>query len=91
VNNWLSRLLQSSPSTRISNWRKAVRSAGGKYSVVKNKLAGRAAQGTAMEEAFEGFEGRYFHRLHNRRSVALAKAIRNTVADNAEQISVKGA
>ncbi len=70
--------------------RKAVRSAGGKYSVVKNKLAGRASQGTPLEEALKGLKGVTSIAYTKGDPVALAKAIGKYVADNAEQISVKG-
>jgi large subunit ribosomal protein L10 len=70
--------------------RKAVRSAGGKYSVVKNKLAGRASQGTPLEEALKGLKGVTSIAYTTGDPVALAKAIGKYVADNAEQFSVKG-
>jgi large subunit ribosomal protein L10 len=70
--------------------RKAVRSAGGKYSVVKNKLAGRASQGTPLEEALKGLKGVTSIAYTTGDPVALAKAIGKYVTDNAEQISVKG-
>jgi large subunit ribosomal protein L10 len=70
--------------------RKAVRSAGGKYSVVKNKLAGRASQGTPLEEALKGLKGVTSIAYTTGDPVALAKAIGKYVTDNAEQFSVKG-
>jgi large subunit ribosomal protein L10 len=70
--------------------RKAVRSAGGKYSVVKNKLAGRASQGTALEEALKGLKGVTSIAYTTGDPVALAKAIGKYVTDNGEQFSVKG-
>ncbi|MCU1285157.1 MAG: ribosomal protein L10p [Acidobacteriales bacterium] len=70
--------------------RKAVRSAGGKYSVVKNKLAGRASQGTALEEALKGLKGVTSIAYTTGDPVALAKAIGKYVIDNGEQFSVKG-
>lgn len=70
--------------------RKAVRTAGGKYAVVKNKLAGRASQGTPLEEALKGLKGVTSIAYTTGDPVALAKAISKYVADNAEQISVKG-
>ena len=70
--------------------RKAVRSAGGKYSVVKNKLAGRATQGTPLEEALKGLKGVTSIAYTNGDPVALAKAISKYIKDNGEQFSVKG-
>src|SRR3982750_3541922 len=58
--------------------RKAVRSAGGKYRVVKNKLAGRGLKGVTSIAYTTGDP------------VALAKAIGKYVTDNGEQFSVKG-
>ena len=70
--------------------RKAVRNAGGKYAVVKNKLAGRASQGTVLEDALKGLKGVTSIAYTTGDPVALAKAISKYVSDNAEQISVKG-
>ena len=70
--------------------RKAVRTAGGKYAVVKNKLAGRAAQGTPLEDALKGLKGVTSLAYTTGDPVALAKAISKYVSDNAEQFSVKG-
>lgn len=70
--------------------RKAVRTAGGKYAVVKNKLAGRAAAGTPLEDALKGLKGVTSIAYTTGDPVALAKAIAKYVSDNAEQFSVKG-
>ena len=70
--------------------RKAVRTAGGKYAVVKNKLAGRAAEGTPLEDALKGLKGVTSIAYTTGDPVALAKAIAKYVSDNAEQFSVKG-
>lgn len=70
--------------------RKAVRSAGGKYSVVKNKLAGRAAQGTPLEDALKGLKGVTSIAYTTGDPVALAKAVSKYLEDNKEQFSVKG-
>jgi large subunit ribosomal protein L10 len=70
--------------------RKAVRSAGGKYSVVKNTLAERAAQGTDLEEAFKNLQGVTSIAYTTGDPVALAKAIDKYVSDNAEQFRIKG-
>jgi len=55
--------------------RKAIRGAGGKYRVVKNTLAERAAKGTAVEEALKGLEGVNSIAYTTGDPVALAKAI----------------
>src|SRR5438128_12607860 len=64
--------------------RKAVRTAGGKYAVVKNKLAGRAAAGTPLEDALKGLKGVTSIAYTTGDPVALAKAISKYVADNPE-------
>jgi large subunit ribosomal protein L10 len=69
--------------------RKAVRSAGGKYAVVKNTLAERAAQGTALAEALKDLKGVTSIAYTTGDPVALAKAVSKYVTDNAEQFSVK--
>ena len=48
--------------------RKTVRGAGGSYHVVKNKLAARAAEGTKIEAALQGSQGRLVGCLHLGRS-----------------------
>jgi large subunit ribosomal protein L10 len=70
--------------------RKAVRSAGGKYSVVKNTLAERASEGTSLAEALKDLKGVTSIAYTTGDPVALAKAIAKYVSDNAEQFSVKG-
>jgi large subunit ribosomal protein L10 len=70
--------------------RKAVRSAGGKYSVVKNKLAGRATAGTPLEDALKGLKGVTSIAYTTGDPVSLAKAIAKYLTDNGEQFSVKG-
>lgn len=64
--------------------RTVVRNAGGKYRVVKNKLAGRAAQGTAVEAALQGLKGVSSVAYSSGDPVALAKALSAWVKDNAE-------
>lgn len=64
--------------------RKSVRAAGGKYHVVKNTLAQRAAQGTAVEEALKGLKGVTSIAYTTGDPVALAKALTKYVADNPE-------
>lgn len=64
--------------------RTVVRNAGGKYRVVKNKLAARAAQGTAVEAALQGLKGVSSIAYSSGDPVALAKALSEWVKDNAE-------
>jgi large subunit ribosomal protein L10 len=66
------------------NLRKVVREAGGKYRVVKNKLAGRAAKGTQVEAALQGLKGVSSVAYTSGDPVALTKAISTWVTDNAE-------
>lgn len=55
--------------------RKQIRAAGGKYRVVKNTLAERAAQGTAAEPVLKGLAGPTSIAYSSGDPVALAKAI----------------
>ena len=55
--------------------RKAVRTAGGRYRVVKNKLAARAAQGSNIESALQGLKGVSSVAYTSGDPVALAKAL----------------
>ena len=64
--------------------RKTVRAAGGKYHVVKNTLAERAAKGTKVEEALKGLKGVTSIAYTEGDPVALAKALQKYVADNPE-------
>src|SRR5579875_236300 len=64
--------------------RKVVRGAGGRYRVLKNKLAARAAQGTKVEKALQGLKGVSSVAYTSGDPVALAKALSNWVKDNAE-------
>jgi len=64
--------------------RKTVRQAGGRYRVLKNKLASRAAKGTKIEAALQGLKGVSSVAYTSGDPVALAKAISTWVADNAE-------
>jgi len=64
--------------------RKTIRSAGGSYHVVKNKLAARAAQGTQIEAALQGLKGVSAVAYTSGDPVALAKALSTWVKDNAE-------
>ena len=68
--------------------RTVVRGAGGKYKVLKNRLAGRAAQGTKVEEALKGLKGVSSVAYSSGDPVALAKALAAWVKEN-EQFSFK--
>jgi len=65
--------------------RRAVRAAGGKYQVVKNTLAVRAAEGTAFETVVKkGLKGRTSIAYTTGDPVALAKALTKYAKDNPE-------
>jgi large subunit ribosomal protein L10 len=64
--------------------RKVIRSAGGHYHVVKNKLAARSAQGTKIEAALQGLKGVSSVAFTSGDPVALAKALSEWVKENAE-------
>src|SRR5258708_16900285 len=64
--------------------RKTVRSAGGRYQVVKNTLAKRASEGTAVAEALANLEGVTSIAYTQCDPVALAKALSKYVNDNPE-------
>ncbi len=64
--------------------RTVVRNAGGKYRVLKNKLASRAAQGTKVEAALQGLKGVSSVAYSSGDPVALAKALSAWVKENAE-------
>jgi large subunit ribosomal protein L10 len=90
VNNMVVATFEKLTVNQDYELRKAVRSAGGKYSVVKNKLAGRASQGTALEEALKGLKGVTSIAYTTGDPVALAKAVAKYLDDNKEQFSIKG-
>lgn len=64
--------------------RTVVRNAGGRYRVLKNKLAARAAQGTQVEAALQGLKGVSSVAYTAGDPVALAKALSEWVKENAE-------
>jgi large subunit ribosomal protein L10 len=64
--------------------RKTVRGAGGKYVVVKNTLAERAAKGTTAEPVLKELSGRNSIAYTNGDPVALAKALQKYAKDNPE-------
>src|SRR6201988_5065319 len=66
------------------NLRKVVREAGGKYRVLKNKLAARAAKGTQVEAALQELKGVSSVAYTSGDPVALTKAISGWVTENAE-------
>ncbi len=71
-------------ASKDSALRKAVRSAGGSYHVVKNKLAARAGEGTKIEAALKGLKGVSSVAYTSGDPVVLAKALSTWVKDNAE-------
>ncbi len=64
--------------------RKAVRTAGGSYRVVKNTLAMRAVKGTAFETVVKDLKGRTSIAYTKGDVVALAKALTKYAKDNPE-------
>lgn len=64
--------------------RQAVRKAGGRYRVLKNKLAARASKGTKVEAALQGLKGVSSVAYTSGDPVALAKAMADWVKENAE-------
>ena len=64
--------------------RKALRSSGAKYRVVKNTLAERAAKGTKIEEALKKLEGVTSIAYTEGDPVAMAKALSKYAKDNPE-------
>ena len=64
--------------------RKVIREAGGKYRVVKNKLAAVSGQGTPVEAALQGLKGVNSVAFTGGDPVALAKAFAKWAGENAE-------
>ena len=64
--------------------RKVIREAGGKYRVVKNKLAAVAGKGTKVEAALKGLKGVNSVAFTAGDPVALAKVFAKWATDNAE-------
>ncbi len=64
--------------------RKVVRSAGGRYRVLKNKLAARASKGTKVEQALQGLKGVSSVAYTSGDPVVLAKALSTWMQENAE-------
>jgi len=61
-----------------------VRGAGGRYRVLKNKLAARASKGTKVEQALQGLKGVSSVAYTSGDPVALAKALSTWMQENAE-------
>src|SRR3954465_13193734 len=64
--------------------RKSVRSAGGRYAVVKNTLVERAAKGTKVESVLKDLKGVTSIAYTSAAPVALAKALTKYAKDNPE-------
>jgi len=64
--------------------RKVIREAGGKYRVVKNKLAAVSSEGTQVAAALKGLKGVNSVAFTSGDPVALAKAFAKWATDNAE-------
>jgi large subunit ribosomal protein L10 len=64
--------------------RKALRTSGAKYRVVKNTLAERAAKGTKIEEGLKGLQGVTSIAYTEGDPVAMAKALAKYAKDNPE-------
>ena len=64
--------------------RQTIRQAGGKYQVLKNKLAPKAGAGTRIEDALGGLKGVSSIAYTSGDPVALAKALSAWVKDNAQ-------
>src|SRR5271157_3830859 len=70
--------------TKDFELRKVVREAGGKYRVVKNKLAAISGEGTKVESALKGLKGVSAVAFTSGDPVVLAKAFSKWVETNAE-------
>jgi large subunit ribosomal protein L10 len=64
--------------------RKVIRDAGGRYRVVKNKLAAVSSKGTKVEDALKGLKGVNSVAFTSGDPVALAKVFAKWAGDNAE-------
>ena len=62
--------------------RKAIRAAGGRYRVVKNNLAGKAAEGTKAQQLLSGLAGMTSLAYTETDPVALAKALTTYAKNN---------
>jgi large subunit ribosomal protein L10 len=75
---------------QVTELRRQVRAAGGRYTVVKNTLARRAAAGTSLSALTEHFSGPTAVVFTKQDPVAMAKAI-TTFAKGAPSLSIKAA
>jgi large subunit ribosomal protein L10 len=64
--------------------RKIIRGAGGKFHVLKNKLAAKASEGTKVEQALKGLKGVSAAAFTSGDPVELAKVFSKWVSENAE-------
>ena len=71
-------------AAQTEDLRKTVRSAGAKFQVVKNTLAERAAQGTALEQVLKDLTGVTSIAYTSGDPVTLAKVMQKYVKDNPE-------
>src|SRR5580698_8596876 len=69
--------------------RKVIREAGGRYRVVKNKLAPIAGKGTSIEAALKGLKGVNSVAFTSGDPVALAKVFATWAGDNAAEFQFK--
>jgi large subunit ribosomal protein L10 len=69
--------------------RKVVREAGGRYRVVKNKLAAISSKGTQVEEALKGLKGVNSVAFTSGDPVALAKVFAKWAGENAAEFHFK--
>src|ERR1700683_3568847 len=69
--------------------RKVIREAGGRYRVVKNKLAPIAGEGTKVEDALKGLKGVNSVAFTSGDPVALAKVFAKWAGDNAAEFQFK--
>ena len=71
-------------ASQAEELRKTVRTAGAKYRVIKNTLAGHAAKGTKTEKALQGLKGVTSIAYTSGDPVALAKVLAKYAKDNPE-------
>jgi len=71
--------------------RRKVRAVGGSFRVIKNRIAKRAAEGTAVEQLVDHFVGPRAVAYHDSDPVALAKALTDFAKDNPQLEILAGA
>lgn len=69
-------------ATQSDVLRASIRSVGGSYRIIKNRLAKRAAAGTGMEQVAEQFTGPVAIAYHQDDPVGLAKALMDFAGDH---------